>query len=318
MIFVMVALWLLAAFLCAELLLRARHHALDLASPTELRSETWQLRSAQTHNAFTIVCLGDSNTFGEGLPYQQAFPALLEALLRKRHPELNTLVINAGIRGNTAVMGLERLMTDVLVFRPRIVISAFGANDGNLGQWPLDNERERQMTHGITPLGRLQTWLMQSHVVSSLRARLTRMLRPTHAAGPSGLDPHGDQPRVSLSGFALAQRLIVDRSRAAGCSVLLMTSTVPNLSWTSLSPSDRHQASVYQQFNETIRTMAIEFSTPLIDLHRALQTLSSPAVLISPDAVHLTAKGHCFAADLAYQTILRSGLLPDDSAEVKQ
>lgn len=316
----MVALWLLAAFLCAELLLRARHRALDLARPTELRPETRQLRPELSHNAFTIVCLGDSNTFGEGLPYEQSWPALLELLLRKRHPELNSLVINAGIRGNTAVMGWERLATDVLLYRPRIVISAFGANDGHLGQWPLDDQRERQMTHRTTPLGQLEAVLMQSHLLHSLCLRLTRMLRRRHAAFPDVSDSGDLQPRVSLHGFALAQRLIIATMRNSGCSVLLMTATVPNPAWTKLAASEQRQASLYEQYNETVRTLASELASPLIDLQRALEheALTSSAAPIGPDALHLTAEGHRLAADLAYETMKRSGLLPDDFAEVMQ
>ena len=317
---VMVALWLLAGFLCAELLLRARHRTLDLARPTELRPETRQLRPEQTRAAFSIVCLGDSNTFGEALSFEQAFPALLEALLRSKFPGPDMVVVNAGIRGNTAVMGLERLTTDVLAYRPRIVISAFGANDGHLGEWPLDNCREQQMTHRTTPLGRLDAWLLQSHLLLSLRTRLGHTRRPASAAASAALGDGTSQPRVSLQGFALAQRLIADRLRRAGCSVLFMTSTVPNPAWTNLVAAEQHQVSVYEQFNETVRTLADELAVPLIDLQKLLQqqTPSDSATLIAPDAVHLTAKGHRFAAELVLETIQRSGLLPDDSTEAEQ
>lgn len=311
---VMVALWLLAAFLSAELLLRARHRALDLAKPTELWPETRQLTPGQTHDAFTVVCLGDSNTFGEGLPYEQAFPALLEDLLRKRYPEMGVVVVNAGIRGNTSVMGLERLHTDVLAHRPRIVISAFGANDGNLGQWPLDNLRETQMTHRATPLGRLEAWLMQSHVLLSLRAHLTTMLRLATADGSSATDSRSNQPRVSLQGFGLAQRLIAGRLRGTGSCVLFMTSTVPSPAWTRMAVSEQCQASVYEQFNDAVRAVAAELSAPLIDLQAVLQreSPSDCAMLIEPDTVHLTAEGHRLAAQLTLETLQRSALLPDD------
>jgi lysophospholipase L1-like esterase len=314
----MVALWLLAVFLSAELLLRARHRALDLAKPTELRPETQQLTPEQTRDAFTVICLGDSNTFGEGLSYTQAFPALLEGLLRKRCPELNIAVINAGIRGNTAVMGLERLTNDVLAHRPRIVISAFGANDGNLGQWSLDSFRERQMSYQTTPLGRIEAWLMQSHVLLSLRARLPGLLRPALVVGPAAQDCCGSQPRVSLQGFALAQRLIAARLRGTGASVLLMTPTVPNPAWPRRG-SEQCQASVYEQYNNVVRAVAAELSAPLIDLQAALQqeSPSSCAVLIEPDAVHLTAEGHCLAAQLTLESLKRSGMLPD-GLEAKQ
>ncbi|MFO7976871.1 MAG: FAD-dependent oxidoreductase [Candidatus Hydrogenedentota bacterium] len=63
-----------------------------------------------------IVCLGDSITARE-------YPARLEARLG------NYDVINAGVGGNTAAQGLERLDTDVLVHDPAAVIVLFGTND---------------------------------------------------------------------------------------------------------------------------------------------------------------------------------------------
>ena len=78
----------------------------------------------------TIVCLGDSVT---GVYYhtggRRAYPEMLEVALRKLHPDTPINVINAGISGHTADMGLERLERDVLVHRPDLVTVSFGLND---------------------------------------------------------------------------------------------------------------------------------------------------------------------------------------------
>lgn len=54
-----------------------------------------------------IVALGDSLTAGYGLPQDQAFPAQLAAALKMRGR--NVRVVNAGVSGDTATAGLQRL-----------------------------------------------------------------------------------------------------------------------------------------------------------------------------------------------------------------
>lgn len=74
-----------------------------------------------------IVFLGDSLTAGYGLPGEQAFPALLEAMLREKN--LQVTVVNAGISGDTTAGGLRRIDW-LLKQQPDIVVVGLGANDG--------------------------------------------------------------------------------------------------------------------------------------------------------------------------------------------
>lgn len=79
----------------------------------------------------TIVALGDSLTAGYGVAPDEAWPALIQARLRRegfRH-----LVVNAGVSGDTTAGGLRRVDW-VLRARPEVAIIALGANDGLRGQ----------------------------------------------------------------------------------------------------------------------------------------------------------------------------------------
>jgi acyl-CoA thioesterase I len=58
-----------------------------------------------------VVCLGASNTAGNGVSQQEAYPAQLEAMLRARH--YDGRVANAGINGDTTWGMLNRLDTTV-------------------------------------------------------------------------------------------------------------------------------------------------------------------------------------------------------------
>jgi acyl-CoA thioesterase-1 len=80
-----------------------------------------------------IVALGDSLTAGFGLARDEAFPARLEARLRREGYAYR--IVNAGVSGDTSAGGLRRVDW-LLRTRPAVVIVALGANDGLRGQSP--------------------------------------------------------------------------------------------------------------------------------------------------------------------------------------
>jgi len=91
------------------------------------------LAAAPAHAEPVIVALGDSITSGLGVAADEAYPALLEARLRRDGYAYR--VVNAGVSGDTTAGGLRRVDW-VLRARPEIVILALGANDGLRGQPP--------------------------------------------------------------------------------------------------------------------------------------------------------------------------------------
>ena len=70
----------------------------------------------------TIVCFGDSLTFGTGAGPDESYPSRLAALIGRE-------VINAGVPGNTTADALKRLEHDVLAHNPRVVLITLGGND---------------------------------------------------------------------------------------------------------------------------------------------------------------------------------------------
>ncbi len=85
----------------------------------------WPVRGGLPWGEADIVALGDSVTYGDGVPARLAYPALLAEALARR-------VRNAGVVGDTAPGGLERLERDALRYRPSIVLIGFGLNDSEL------------------------------------------------------------------------------------------------------------------------------------------------------------------------------------------
>jgi acyl-CoA thioesterase I len=80
-----------------------------------------------------VVALGDSLTAGFGLPPEDAWPALIDARLRREGYPYR--VVNAGVSGDTSAGGLRRVDW-VLRTHPEIAVVALGANDGLRGQDP--------------------------------------------------------------------------------------------------------------------------------------------------------------------------------------
>ncbi|HEX2482495.1 MAG TPA: arylesterase [Methylomirabilota bacterium] len=77
-----------------------------------------------------VVALGDSLTAGLGVAAEEAWPALLDARLRREGYPYR--VVNAGVSGDTTAGGLRRVDW-VLRSRPDVAVVALGANDGLRG-----------------------------------------------------------------------------------------------------------------------------------------------------------------------------------------
>jgi acyl-CoA thioesterase I len=85
----------------------------------------------------TITALGDSLTAGYGLDEAQGFTPQLEAALKARGHDVH--IRNAGVSGDTAAQGLERL--DWVLSEPtQGVIVELGANDALRGLPPAQAE----------------------------------------------------------------------------------------------------------------------------------------------------------------------------------
>jgi len=92
---------------------------------------------------FRIIVIGDSITFGPGLEYQQLYTTLLEAALRRSHPEVR--VINLAVEGYNIIQ-YEAVLEEVgLGLQPDMVlVGMFPVNDFELG----DYENHRRLAAG--------------------------------------------------------------------------------------------------------------------------------------------------------------------------
>ncbi len=76
-----------------------------------------------------VVCFGDWMTWGEGVEESQTYPVLVEAALRRLHPDREVQVINAGIAQYGTVDELAYLQSIAAKLAPDFVILEFYAGD---------------------------------------------------------------------------------------------------------------------------------------------------------------------------------------------
>jgi len=70
----------------------------------------------------TIICFGDSLTYGTGAGESMDYPSQLSKMITKP-------VINAGVPGDTTAGAVKRLDSDVLARSPDLVLITLGGND---------------------------------------------------------------------------------------------------------------------------------------------------------------------------------------------
>lgn len=127
--------------------------------------------SAQDGRSLRLVALGDSLTAGYGLSAAAAFPAALERALRARG--YNVQVDNAGVSGDTASGGLQRLDWSVPNGTDGVILE-LGANDMLRG---FDPAITRQALEGI-----IQRLRARGIPVLLAGMRASRNLGPDYAA----------------------------------------------------------------------------------------------------------------------------------------
>ena len=98
------------------------------------------------NKAITIAFLRDSVTQGcfecyltspdsleTVFDYKSAYPTRVKEMLNFLYPSVQINVINAGISGDFAASGLNRLEKDVLAYSPDLVVVSYGLNDSCQG-----------------------------------------------------------------------------------------------------------------------------------------------------------------------------------------
>lgn len=90
---------------------------------------------------YVVVALGDSTTRGTLVPPEKRWTYLLQKKMKHRLRQ-SVQVVNAGVSGEIAAQGAQRLERDVFALQPDLVILGYLINDGRV--FGVDGERRGQ------------------------------------------------------------------------------------------------------------------------------------------------------------------------------
>lgn len=95
------------------------------------------LGDSVTHGCFEIVQKADGS-FDCAYDYKAVYHSRLKSKLETVFPNCPVCVINAGVSGENAVQGAQRVQRDVIDAKPDLAVVCFGLNDAGAGEAGLD------------------------------------------------------------------------------------------------------------------------------------------------------------------------------------
>lgn len=102
--------------------------SLNIASKFVSR-KTSPASAGKSAKSYTILCVGDSFTYGVGASQGYSYPEQLGGLLNKNFPEREFEVLNLGLPGSNSSQALKALPGQIKDYLPELVIIWVGANN---------------------------------------------------------------------------------------------------------------------------------------------------------------------------------------------
>lgn len=258
----------------------------------------------------TLVCLGDSNTFGLRVAAEESYPAQLEALLQERVPDGPHRVLNLGVPGSNSRQLLAVLDESLQRDGPDAVLVTVGVN--NPWSWMPDSRLERPEP----------PWYAELRLYKLARILGQRLSAgtPERPAGPvlEGTDrdgrpyrlqdpPEGEAPTEERALAGLADDLGRMRAAAEAAGVPLFVLTYGSESWD------------YGRVNAALRGAAAELGLPLFDCAAAFaeheSELGFHRLFPYDRDPHPGPLGYRLVARVAYQGLVAEGFLAGEPLE---
>ncbi len=259
----------------------------------------------------TILGIGDSVLFGHGVADGECYLDQLRQLLIQRHPEKKWRVINTGVPGYNTVMEVETLETKGLAFHPDLVILGLVGNDYEPPVYVRDPEDPWDLSHSFL-LDFLQEGLSGGDEASYLR-RAGLQVRASRFEGKEG--PGAAPPRYAelygRGAFEGAIERLVQVWKREGFELLAFT----NISYNE-PPYDFNKAPEMLAYVREAGIPAFDMQ-PVVDEALEEETGRPFSVddykvsdlVVSPDNLHPSVRGHRLIAETLYGELERRGIL---------
>ena len=290
-------------------------------------------------STYRIFCLGGSTTLNPFLKVEESYPFKLWKILKKRYPDRNIQVQNAGMSYYTSQHSLINYLIRVKDFEPDMVVIFHGINDLVMSFTPpqfsiagydfrsdyshylgpqafmfMDLMRQREPTISDASIViRSTTNLFSARFFSDLRFKKTERI-------PWEVDHF-----PSLASFRRNMEALCHLTEDDG--VILMLATQPFLYKTQMSEEEKstltfpwehandgvRQASIssmiggMKQFNATTEELAKNYHFPLVNLEAEV----TKSLTHFSDDVHFTPRGTSVVAKAIAEKIIQGGYLED-------
>lgn len=239
----------------------------------------------------TILCVGDSNTYGVHLPREESYPGQLQTLLQ-RWSGNPWRVVNAGYPGNNTADVRGALARQIRAWSPEILIVLAGVNN----TWSLSS---RQLWE--TPDREVEPSLYERMLQGSRVQKLARMALNQLASKLGGslqADTKVVSPQDIRRTLEMDHRRIREICAEHGVRVLMADYPV-------------HIDFTERNVNGVLREIAARSGTPLVDLHAGLLPvaygLGYPKVMFAD--YHAATRGNYEVARLVLRALVEHAFL---------
>lgn len=249
-----------------------------------------------------IIALGNSCTFGWGVPIENCWTTLLERNLRTKLPASSLEVINAGIPGYSSFQG-KKYFEELLKYQPDIVLIMFGWNDHwKAGKEISDAEQKTPPAIVVS----LQNIFSKLKLYKLLR-KIT--LSATEDTQFVRIDDISGKRRVPLEEYFENLTEIIKTSRKHNIRPVLLIPPIPSLeNYFTATRSNLHL--LHQKYQEKMLRVSEYRQVEIIDLQSAFDNFNTLFDNPLEDPIHFNAQGHEVAA-LAISEYLLANQLTD-------
>jgi peptidoglycan/LPS O-acetylase OafA/YrhL len=262
--------------------------------------------SREKGDAFRVVALGESQTFGPTLrDGEKPWPELLQDLF-DQHASCGRKIeiINAGTEGYTLENNLERMRRDILPLKPDLILSTHGIN----GFLPFGLRRMPEPSEpGVRPRA---SALIGRAVLTIERASHDWRDRNSARAGAGALAPMSDA-ELMRTRYAEEYRQLIALARDNGADVALADATMSVNESSPREVKDFYGAvfkpiddiiAANEAHNRMVKLIAREESAPLIALAAGVDGMWDDDLYL--DIVHFTEVGNERVAAFMFRALL--------------
>ena len=252
---------------------------------------------------YRILALGNSCTFGWGVPIESCWTTLLERKLRSELLDSSLEVINAGIPGYSSFQG-KQYFQELLKLQPDIVLIMFGWNDHwKAGQEISDAEQETPPAIVVS----LQNFFSKLKLYKLLR-KIT--LSATEDTQFVRIDDIAGKRRVSQEEYFENLTEIIKTSQKNNITPVLLIPPIAALeNYFDATRSNLHL--LHQKYQEKMLRVSEYQRVQIIDLQSAFDNFNTLFDSPRQDPIHFNALGHEVAA-LAVSEYLLAKCLNDN------